>query len=478
MSTETAPAPAVASPAANQERKPIHTLVLDTGPLIKNDPPVSTLLAQADELFMLPSIIDEIRDVNTRTRVQTTLMPFVKLRNPRPDSIKFVTNFARRTGDLEVLSRPDLHLLALTYELDVEKNGGDSRLRKDPNQRVPNTSRSATSDAAEGKPTQEVPSVEGKTVEGETVEGETVEGETVEGETVEGETVEGETVEGETSTEVKEDADSTETEATASDEATQAPRANATDITQEMENLEVQEDKPTEKESAVEENTAEAVVAKEDVSDDEDGWITPSNVKKHKEKDSKRLQPTEPAVDVKVGILTSDYAMQNVALRIGLNLLSPAMSRITQLKTWVLRCHGCFQVCKKMDKQFCPSCGQATLTRTSCTTEEDGSFKIHLKRNFQWNNRGNVFSIPKPVAGTSSGKLAKHAGGKNNWGTNLIFAEDQREYEKAVGENRRARRRDLMDEDYLPSILTGDRTSNNGKVRLGPGRNVNGRKKR
>ncbi|KAJ0348155.1 hypothetical protein COL154_003248 [Colletotrichum chrysophilum] len=450
MSIETAPAPAVASPAATQERKPIHTLVLDTGPLIKNDPPVSTLLARADELFMLPSIIDEIRDVNTRTRVQTTLMPFVKLRNPRPDSIKFVTNFARRTGDLEVLSRPDLHLLALTYELDVEKNGGDSRLRKDPNQRIPNTPKSATSDAAEGKPNQEVSSVQGETVEDET------------------------------STGVKGNADSTETEATASDEATQAPPAiaDATDITQEMEKLEVQEDKPNEEQAAVEESTAEAVVAKEDASDDEDGWITPSNVKKHKEKDSKRLQPTEPAVDVKVGILTSDYAMQNVALRIGLNLLSPAMSRITQLKTWVLRCHGCFQVCKKMDKQFCPSCGQATLTRTSCTTEEDGSFKIHLKRNFQWNNRGNVFSIPKPVAGTSSGKLAKHAGGKNNWGTNLIFAEDQREYEKAVGENRRARRRDLMDEDYLPSILTGDRTSNNGKVRLGPGRNVNGRKKR
>ncbi|KAK2740838.1 20s-pre-rrna d-site endonuclease nob1 [Colletotrichum kahawae] len=443
MSTETAPAPAVASPAATQERKPIHTLVLDTGPLIKNDPPVSTLLAQADELFMLPSIIDEIRDVNTRTRVQTTLMPFVKLRNPRPESIKFVTNFARRTGDLEVLSRPDLHLLALTYELDVEKNGGDSRLRKDPNQRIPNTPRSATSDVSEGKPTQEVSSVEG-----------------------------------ETTAEVNENVDNTE--ATASEETTEAPPANAdaTDITQEMENLEIEEDKPAEEQSAVEENITETVVAKENISDDEDGWITPSNVKKHKEKDSKRLQPTEPAVDVKVGILTSDYAMQNVALRIGLNLLSPAMSRITQLKTWVLRCHGCFQVCKKMDKQFCPSCGQATLTRTSCTTEEDGSFKIHLKRNFQWNNRGNVFSIPKPVAGTSSGKLAKHAGGKNNWGTNLIFAEDQREYEKAVGENRRARRRDLMDEDYLPSILTGDRTSNNGKVRLGPGRNVNGRKKR
>ncbi|KAF9877256.1 20s-pre-rrna d-site endonuclease nob1 [Colletotrichum karsti] len=445
MSTEAAPAPAVASPSAPEERKPIHTLVLDTGPLIKNDPPVSTLLAQADELFMLPSIIDEIRDVNTRTRVQTTLMPFVKLRSPRPESIKFVTNFARRTGDLEVLSRPDLHLLALTYELEVDRNGGDSRLRKDPNQRVPNT-QPTTSDAVEPKADQ--------------------------GEATADANKNPEQAANDEATGTSEQPGTTEA---------QPADVDATTIAQEMDKLDV-EDKSNEEPSVnVVDDAAETpdtAAANDDGSDSEDGWITPSNVKKHKEKDSKKLQPTAPAVDIKVGILTSDYAMQNVALRIGLNLLSPAMSRITQLKTWVLRCHGCFQVCKQMDKQFCPSCGQATLTRTSCTTEEDGTFKIHLKRNFQWNNRGNVFSIPKPVAGTASGKLQKHAGGKNNWGTNLIFAEDQKEYEKAVGDNRRARRRDLMDEDYLPSILTGERTSGNGKVRLGPGRNINGRKRR
>ncbi|TEA12474.1 20S-pre-rRNA D-site endonuclease nob1 [Colletotrichum sidae] len=446
MSTEVPPAPEVASPSPPDQRKPIHTLVLDTGPLIKNDPPVSTLLAQADELYMLPSIIDEIRDVNTRTRVQTTLMPFVKLRDPRPDSIKFVTNFARRSGDLEVLSRPDLHLLALTYELDVEKNGGDARLRKDPSQKT--AANAETADAADTRPENET-AAEGQSEDKEVASSEVDAAQNPSNQT--------------------EDAVATEPE-----QATAAP-TTADAVAQELEKLEVEEDplvKPTST------TAGDDVQAKEDASDSEDGWITPSNVKKHKEKDSKKLQPTAPAVDVKVGILTSDYAMQNVALRIGLNLLSPAMSRITQLKTWVLRCHGCFQVCKKMDRQFCPSCGQATLTRTSCTTEDDGSFKIHLKRNFQWNNRGNVFSIPKPVAGTASGKLAKHAGGKNNWGTGLIFAEDQKEYEKAVGENRRARRRDLMDEDYLPSILTGDRTSNNGKVRLGPGRNINGRKKR
>ncbi|KAK2043193.1 hypothetical protein LZ31DRAFT_555470 [Colletotrichum somersetense] len=456
MSNDTLAAPAVASPTAPEERKPIHALVLDTGPLIKNDPPISTLLAQADEMYMLPSIIQEIRDINTRTRVETTLMPFVKIRNPRPDSIKFVSNFARRSGDLEVLSRPDLHLLALTYELELEKNGDDQRLRTEPGQRVANAKPPA-GEASESKHEVGVQIEAQKTPDSENA-------------------TSAESAEPSAAVSSEQGAEATQAEKleNATAEASSSDVAEAA-ITQDMSQLEV-DDKATSVPALS--NVADANEAQGEGSDSDDGWITPSNVKKHKEKDSKLLQPTAPAIDIKVGLLTSDYAMQNVALRIGLNLLSPSMSRITQLKTWVLRCHGCFQVCRKMDKQFCPSCGQATLIRTSCTTEEDGTFKIHLKRNFQWNKRGNVFSIPKPVAGTASGKLDKHAGGKNNWGTNLIFAEDQKEYEKAVGENQRARRRDLMDEDYLPSILTGDRQSANGRVKLGPGRNINGRKRR
>ncbi|KAJ3571441.1 hypothetical protein NPX13_g5376 [Xylaria arbuscula] len=115
--------------------KPIHALILDAGPLIKNDPPVSTLLAQANELYTLPSVVSEIRDAATRSRVETTLLPFLKLRSPRPASIKFITDFARRTGDLEVLSRPDIHLMALAYELECEMNGGDWRLRNTPGQK-------------------------------------------------------------------------------------------------------------------------------------------------------------------------------------------------------------------------------------------------------------------------------------------------------------------------------------------------------
>jgi RNA-binding protein NOB1 len=115
--------------------KLIHTVVLDTGPIIKGDPSISTLLAQSEQLVTLPSVIQEIRDEATRTRLQTTLLPFLILKSPKESSIKIISDFARRTGDLSVLSRVDIHLLALTYDLECERNGGDWRLRKTPGEK-------------------------------------------------------------------------------------------------------------------------------------------------------------------------------------------------------------------------------------------------------------------------------------------------------------------------------------------------------
>jgi len=116
----------------------------------------------------------------------------------------------------------------------------------------------------------------------------------------------------------------------------------------------------------------------------------------------------------------------------------------------------------------------------SCTTDASGNFTIHLKKNFQFNKRGNVYSIPKPTHGTANGKQRDvKGGGKNGWGQELILAEDQKEYTKKLEEERRTRYRDLMDEDYLPGILTGAaRSSGNGRIKVGAGRNVNAKKKR
>lgn len=218
-------------------------------------------------------------------------------------------------------------------------------------------------------------------------------------------------------------------------------------------------------------------------SDDDGSWITPTNLQKHKTKDSSSLSATQgktPAT-LQCAVLTSDFAMQNVALRMNLNLVSPALTRISKLRTWVLRCHACFATTSAMEKRFCPRCGQATLLRAACTIDDrTGALTIHLKKNFQWNNRGNVYSVPKPVHGSSHGRAPKGRsdfGGKDGWGRDLIFAEDQKEYSKANEELRRERRRDVMDEDWVPGLVSGRREGRGGKVRVGAGRNVNSKRK-
>lgn len=47
--------------AAAQGQKRIHSLVVDTGPLIKNEPALSTLISEAEEIYTIPSVLSEIK---------------------------------------------------------------------------------------------------------------------------------------------------------------------------------------------------------------------------------------------------------------------------------------------------------------------------------------------------------------------------------------------------------------------------------
>lgn len=170
--------------------------------------------------------------------------------------------------------------------------------------------------------------------------------------------------------------------------------------------------------------------------------------------------------------------MQNVLLQMGLNLLSTSIQQVRHIKTYILRCHACFQKTKDMSKQFCPRCGKPTLTRVSCSTNAKGEFQMHLKKNMQWNRRGDRYSIPRPVSGTASGKVGRgKKGGKGGWGQELILAEDQKEYVRAIQGEGRRKEKNLMDEDYLPSILTGERSRTGGRPKVGAGRDVNSKKR-
>ncbi|PHH59406.1 hypothetical protein CDD81_3216 [Ophiocordyceps australis] len=455
--------------AAQESSRPIHSLVLDTGPLILNDPPASALMAQAERLYAPQSVLDEIRDKAARSRVETTLLPFITIRSPGKESMRFVHDFARRTGDLHVLSRTDVEVLALAYELECERNGGDWRLRKTPGQERINGPPPGQADACK-RPEHEPGADAGLAAAQATQDVETRAQHGV-----------SELQDGMLNLDLDQES---HTAAPGAASAEDGGEADSTAGAPADKTTEAAPESPAASAHPADGPDKETFDHDGATSDsDSDGWITPSNLKKQQAKDSAPSTGAGSArhaaqTSLQAAVLTSDYAMQNVALRINLNLVAPSLKRITHLRTWVLRCHGCFAISRDLTKQFCPSCGQPTLLRTSCSTDAQGRVSVHLKKHFEYNKRGNVYSVPKPVCGSANGRLPRGGGGKNAWGQGLILAEDQKEYTRAEEERRRVRARDIMDRDYLPGLMGGDRLGHGERIRVGAGRNVNSRRKR
>ncbi|KAL8990498.1 MAG: hypothetical protein Q9177_000870 [Variospora cf. flavescens] len=421
--------------------KPIHTTVLDAGPMLKNDPSISSLLAKSERLVTVPSVLHEIKDATARSRVETTWKPFLEIISPNAQSIQTITDFARRTGDLVVLSRPDIEILALTYELEEHKNGL-SNIRTVPGQQLRKL-KPAPSHRGNGfaphETAESVPPLHADT---------------------------------------QRRVEEPEALQNAGEFNDKGHTISLDELSLATDSLQVSGGS-----SQTVESREDAVSAKsydmgsERESSDSDSWITPTNIQRQQAKEGNAAIPVSAAKPLDVACITSDFAMQNVLLSMNLNLLNPSLGRVRNIKTYVLRCHACFEKTKDMKKQFCPRCGKPTLTRVSCSTNSRGEFKLHLKKNMQWNHRGDRYSIPKPVPGRANGKVGQgKGGGKGGWGQDLILAEDQKEYLRATGGNRK-KETDLMDTDFLPSILTGDRGRAGGRPKIGAGRNINSKKR-
>lgn len=238
--------------------------------------------------------------------------------------LRIVSAFARKTGDIAVLSTADIRVLALCLTLELEENG-TWRVRDTPGQILA------------GKP----PVVETEAV-------------AVVVKAIEGlEIVEDDSTKGETAAEEEEEGPVASTSSLA------PPSIPANDV--------VVDEDGAQDSNQVETNTEMIEVEGEDAAgNDEDdnvseagsddshlsssSWITPDNLVAHKVKDLGLFTPPTPTDVIKppksimkAAVLTGDFAMQNVALQMGLNVLGSGGKRVREVRTWVLRCHGCFK---------------------------------------------------------------------------------------------------------------------------------------
>ncbi|XP_075571544.1 RNA-binding protein NOB1 [Pelecanus crispus] len=351
-------------------------VVADTGAFLSAAP----LQDIAQNLYTVPEVLAEIRDRPTRRRL-AALPCELHLRRPRPDILRLVTDFSKKTGDYPSLSAADLQVLALTCQLQADTDGPGC-LRWEPQDKVQLSSTLRHPEAPlhlAGFHLPTKPSPERSAVPSE------------------------------------------------SDEFSSFLywRAPLPSIEEELQELLHQSS----------EDGASAEEEEEEEESDDEGWITPSNLKQVQQ-DTGHCD-TAP-VSVQVGCVTTDFAMQNVLLQMGLHVLAVNGMLIRQARSYILRCHGCFRTTSDMTKVFCPHCGNKTLKKVAVSVSDDGSLHMHFSRNPKvLNPRGLRYPLPAPKGG-------KHA-------NNPHLVEDQPFPQQRL--SRKARQKtNVFDPDYVAGV--------------------------
>ncbi|KAE8224865.1 hypothetical protein CF319_g2314 [Tilletia indica] len=504
-----------AASSSASPRPKIDTLVLDAAPLLTQQP----LRGLARKFYLPPLVLAELKDKRARDHLefmQNSGQIDLEVREPGALALSKAIAFAKLTGDYAVLSAPDLQVLALAYAVEYERHG-TWRIREEIGGLTGQQKADVARRDAKYKEEQAKAEAEGPvTTEAATeASGSQVAPSDVPQVAKESDFSEASEDDYQDAPDDIEDSD-VESEA-------EAEKSGTTEVP-----LDASEPQPTHGDVLQPGGEAEQDPAEDDDDDSDAGeWITADNIRKFKNIDLGIVQSESDIVAVAgdqggddsaskgkkkskgkggsyltVACMTADYAVQNVLLQMGLSLVSSDGFRITKVKSWVLRCHACFKICKDMERKFCPSCGNPTLLRTSVTTsapgankgDKNGGLQVHLKKNFQYRNRGTVYALPQPKAGTASSlkkSAAKHSV--------PILREDQVEWQRAVAHQNVYKRKEeralakalekgkdtlsarYEDPDWMPDMLLGGgggRQANGGLPALGIGRKNPNEKRR
>ncbi|RKP31911.1 D-site 20S pre-rRNA nuclease [Metschnikowia bicuspidata] len=484
------------------DTRAVNSLVLDATPLITQ--PASALQQYAHAFYTTPGVRAELRDEHARNQLMLW-HDVLQVRQPKQKSINKVSAFAKLTGDYAVLSMNDVHIIALAYELEVERNG-DASLRsytgekltgdkevdaKRFEQSAPPQSR-AMPESDDGfqvvqrKKRHSVKYYRQQWQKQRAMEqAEKAVGESREEQAEQAELQTGQHVE---QTELSVEKLGNKAENTGLSEALSEDAA---------ENPNDQESEQNESNNGDDDGNRDDENGYDE--DDDDGeWITPENFKETIMKDdNETVQETTQPQPLVVALATGDFACQNTAMQLGLKLLNAHSGKqITKVRNYMYRCHACFRMLplpKSGEKKvFCTNCGGDTLLRCAVSVDSlTGKVTPHLKANFQWIRKGQVYSIASPLSKNTLKKQGR-AGYQHNKENRhkalqepVILREDQKEYEQALQEDARARRKNgkLLSEwvgggSVDNFISPFQKTFRSGGVQVGRGRNANAVKKR
>lgn len=510
--------------AASGEEPRIDELVLDAGPLLAQLP----LRGLAKKYYIPPSVMAELKDKRAREHLEFLKISGLdfEVREAGAEALAAVIAFAKQTGDYSVLSRPDLSVLALAYAVEVERHGTwriRSELGGKTGQQAHEAERVREGKRAAGKGRKEegVAEAAGATPTSAPAVAPAASSSSSETDVPADQSA---PHDGNTSDVDDGNADG---DASGANEEEIAAAIAKMDLASSQQRQQPADDATSSRDAEDDEEGWTTVPSssrrrqQEEVdyggSDGEGEWITGDNITKQKHKDlglvtdealtamrggesasgtsvetRKNKKKSKGKGRMTVATMTADYAVQNVLLQMGMALVSTEGYRIERVRSWVLRCHACFKLCKDSERKFCPECGNPSLIRTSVTSQAPGSstahttssgLQVHLKKNFQYKTRGNIYSLPMPKPGSaSSGKDPRKAvpilrEDQAEWQRGLAREQVRKNKEQKALERALEKGKDTIsaryeDPDWLPGMmLAGDsRKDSYGLPDIGAGR--------
>ncbi|KYN43059.1 RNA-binding protein NOB1 [Trachymyrmex septentrionalis] len=432
-----------------ENKNKIQYLIVDTSAFIKNaalqDIGVNILTEQA--------VINEI--TNKRQLRKLIVLPYdLKVQEVFTENIKFVTEFSKKSGDYTSLSATDLKVIALTYQLEKEKVGS-AHLKEIPTIRIikSTTDKEIRDDfklpigfyMPKKKEKNEVITDNVKASLNNTEKTDVIEENITHVQVIRDSAID-DTING---TEINNVEKQFTSYTSASSDESQSDYETASDKEDDKTNdladkfFKLRCD-PTDLEvegmgmyamddilASIDTSKSDESFEDKDKDDDDSGWITPANVSSIKKQMDSEILEEKAAT---VACLTMDFAMQNVLMQMGLNVVALDGRVIKQMRTFIFRCYACFKTTSIMTKIFCPHCGNRTLKKVEVTLDENGKQQIHINFRRSLSAKGKRFSLPTPKGG-------KHA-------NNPILCADQ-----PMPKQRPSRlahiKNDPLDDDYI-----------------------------
>jgi RNA-binding protein NOB1 len=127
--------------------------------------------------------------------------------------------------------------------------------------------------------------------------------------------------------------------------------------------------------------------------EDEGEWIGMENIE---EKLNIKVKTDNEVSDkIPVSLTTADFTVQNVALKMGIPVISIDGMRIRKIKNYILKCITCETLNWDTTKVFCEHCGYNTLMKIGYSVDVDGNVTVYDKK-ADVRVRGTKYDLPKP----------------------------------------------------------------------------------